>query len=100
MVPYLAVSVNQPFVGGDLLQAHRTACAEFLGADADFGAEPELCPVRKTRGRIDVHASCIHRGLEAEGVRPILRDDGFAVARAVDADMFQGTAVRRTNSTL
>ena len=54
--PGLAVPLNEPLVCGQLLQAHRAASAQLLGADADFSTQAELRPVRKARGSIDIDA--------------------------------------------
>ncbi len=37
----MAVADAYPFIGGELLETHGSACVEFVGADAHFGAEAE-----------------------------------------------------------
>ncbi len=59
----------------------------FLGGDADLGRHTKLAAIGKPSGRIMVDRRRIDFGEEAQGVVFILRQDGFAVMRAVSCDV-------------
>ena len=42
---YLSFALNEPLVGADFLECHRTAGTEFLCGDAYLGTETELGPI-------------------------------------------------------
>ena len=63
---------------------------EFLGRDADLGAEAELAAVGEGRRDVDVDACRIDPPGELPGRFGVLGDDGFAVARGVAGDMREG----------
>ena len=69
--------------GGYLLQSHRSARAQFLGADAYLRSQSELCPVGEARRGIHVDACGIDHLLEPAGVGLVLRDDALAVPGVV-----------------
>ena len=50
-----AVTAKEPFVGHDSFEPHGAARMQFIGGDADFGAEAVFIAVGKTRGGIDHH---------------------------------------------
>jgi len=45
----LPVADANPFVGRQLIQSHRAARADFVGADADFRAHAEFATVSESR---------------------------------------------------
>ena len=59
------------------------------GADADFGAEPELVPVVESRRRIHKDRGGVYVLEELRGVRLVLRDDRLGVLRAVPGDVVE-----------
>ena len=62
---------------------------EFLGRDADLGAEPELAAVGEGRRDVDVDARRIDPPGELPGRPGVFGDDGFAVVRGVAGDVRQ-----------
>ena len=62
---------------------------EFLGRNADLGAEPELAAVGEGRRDVDVDARRIDPPGELPGRPGVFGDDGFAVARGVAGDVRQ-----------
>ena len=60
---------------------------EFLGRNADLGAEPELAAVGEGRRDVDVDARRIDPPGELPGRPGVFGDDGFAVARGVAGDV-------------
>ena len=52
--PDVSFAYHNPFIGGQFLQAHRPPRMEFLGADGDFRAQPQLAAVGKARRGVDI----------------------------------------------
>src|SRR6266478_6276514 len=86
-LPHLAIANPNPFVTGQLLQTHRSARPNFIGADADFCAHTELSAVGKprrgipiNRGRIDFIQKFFRMGI-------IASDDAVGMSRTIMVDM-------------
>ena len=86
----LAFSLDEPLVGGDLLQGHGAAGMELLGADAYLGAEAKLGAVGEGGGGVVVDAGGIDPTGEAGGRFGVVGDDALAMARAVAGDVADG----------
>ena len=85
------MSLDEPFVGGHLVESHRTTRPQFLGADAYLCSKTELGSVGEARGGIHIHAGGIDLRLELLGGLGVLGDDTLAMAAAVGADMLDGS---------
>ena len=67
---------------------------EFLGRNADLGAEPELAAVGEGRRDVDIDARRVGPLREQPRRLRILGDDRLAVARGVAFDVGQGFVER------
>ena len=64
-------SMDDVFVGGQLLQPHGAAGVQLLGGDAHLAAEAELAAVGEAGGGVDVDRRAVHSGDEARLRRPV-----------------------------
>src|SRR3954470_8427073 len=86
----LAVAGDDPLIGGEVGGAHRAPGVEFVGADADFGAQAVLAAVGETGARVDDDACAIDlRGKALDGLG-VAAEDGIGVVRAVFVDVIDG----------
>ena len=74
-------------VAGEFAQAHGAAGVEFVGGDADLGAEAEFAAVGEAVGDIVENAGGVDRAQEAFGGGLVFGDDGVGVMRAVGVDV-------------
>jgi hypothetical protein len=86
----LAGADADPFIGGEFFEAHGTAGADFVGADADFGAHAELATVGEAGGGIPIDGGGIDFGEELAGGDSVAGDDAVGVSGAVVIDVFDG----------
>jgi hypothetical protein len=77
--PYLPLALNQPFVRGDLLQAHGAARMNFLRADAYFRPQAELRSIGESRRCIGIYAGGVHQSGKKPCMLSTLRDDTLTV---------------------
>ena len=82
-------SCNQPLVGGNFFESHRSACTQFLCTDAYLGTESKLCSISKTCWGIHVYAGCIHHGLKFLLCFLVARYDALAVSASVCGDVVE-----------
>ena len=68
LFPDLAVSLNDPLVGGNLLQGHRATGMEFLRTDANLCPETKLVSIGEGGGHIDIDTGSIHFADKAVGM--------------------------------
>src|SRR5216684_9427034 len=73
--PDLAVAVTDPLVSRQFLQPHRTAPADLVGADADFGAHAKFAAVGEASGGIPINGGGIDFVEELFCARRVLCDD-------------------------
>ena len=57
----LPLANDNPFIGIQFLQSHRTACMQFLGTYTYLRAETELTSIGKRGRYIDIYTRSIHR---------------------------------------
>ena len=93
--PHLSFALDNPLVGSDFFQGHRTARTQLLRADANLRSQSELGAVGKRGGGIPIDAGGIDMRLELAGGLLVLRDDGLAVPGAVTVDVLQCLVERR-----
>ena len=67
---------------------------EFVGADADLRAEPELVPVVESRAGIDDNGRRVDLRNECPGRCQIVRDDRVRVMRAIGGNVLDRIAKR------
>ena len=72
LFPHLAIAIDEIFHAGHLLQPHRPAGMELLGADTDFRPKTKLEAIGEAGGSIDINASSVHPSLETTGMVIIL----------------------------
>ena len=85
----MARAAHYPLRARELRQTHRAASVQLLGRDADFGAEPELAPIREARGGIDHDDRRVDLGEKAFGFREVVREDRLGVMRRIRADVLE-----------
>ncbi len=90
----LAITGNDPFVGGHLPEGHGAAGMQFLGADADFGTEAELCAIGEGRGYIRVDDGRIHLPEEFLCRFPVFGNNGLTMPGTVPGNMVKGLLQR------
>ncbi len=83
----VALAEHHPLERGESLDAHRAARMEFVGADADLGAQAVLEAVGETGAGIHHHAGRVHFAQEALGMHVVPRKDGVGVVAAVAVDV-------------
>ena len=83
----MSVSVDDVFVGGQLLQAHGSPGVELLCGNAHFAPQSEFAPVGEPGGRIDIHRRAVHVGGKIPLRLRAAGHDGFAVAGGVRRDV-------------
>src|SRR6266581_780219 len=71
----LPIANADPLVSGQFFQAHRTAGADFVRADADFRAHPEFGAVGETRRSVPIDGRGVHLGQELFCATLVCRDD-------------------------
>lgn len=59
--PNQIITVTDPLVGGQCVQAHWAAGVQFLGADGHFCAQAKLAAVGEAGAGVDVHRAGVHR---------------------------------------
>jgi hypothetical protein len=57
---YLSRAVHIPFIGYKVLQAKRPPLMQFVGADSQFSAKPELTAVCESGGGIVIHRGRVY----------------------------------------
>src|SRR5438094_320238 len=85
--PHLPIPYPYPFVARQLVQAHRAARADLIGADADLGAHAELAPISESGRGIPIDGGRIHFGKELSGAGLVASHDTIRVGRAVMVNM-------------
>jgi hypothetical protein len=75
----LPISVNNVLVASQFIDAAGAASVEFVGADANFGAQAELAAVIEPRAGIDQYGRAIDAGNKHTRCFLILRDDRIRV---------------------
>ena len=73
----LAISVYDILGGCQSQKSHGASRVELLCADADLRAEPELKPVGKAGGGVDINRRRVNLIQKLLGIRIILRDNGL-----------------------
>src|SRR5271170_2730772 len=86
----LSVADDDKLVAGQFLQAHRAAGVEFVGGDADLGAEAVLTAIGKARAGVPEHTGTVHFAEEFFRRVLVTSDDGVAVGGAVFCDVIDG----------
>src|ERR1700712_4334517 len=86
----LAAPPADPLGRGQFGKPHRAAGMQFLGGDADLGAEPELLTVGEARRGVDHNGSRIDAFGETLRRSHIGRHDSFGVPGAVSVDVGNG----------
>jgi hypothetical protein len=72
---------------GQFLEGQWATRVQFLGGDADLGAQAEDSTIGESRGGVDVYDSGIHGAREAARRIQVPRDDGFGVTGPVPGDV-------------
>src|SRR6185312_2012159 len=72
-------TAHNPLRAGQFAEPHRPAGVQFLGRDADFGAESELAAVGEPGRGVDHDDRGVDLGEESLGVREVVRHDRFGV---------------------
>src|SRR3954470_24137268 len=88
--PDLTGAQTKPFIAGQLFQAHGTASADFIRADADFRAHAELAAIGKAGGSIPIHGGGVDFGEELVRAGLVAGHNGVGVGRAVMTNMLDG----------
>src|SRR5579859_5346921 len=88
--PQLAVANDNELVAGQFLEAHRTAGVDFVGGNADLGAEPILAAVGEAGAGVPKHAGAVDFAQEFLGSRFVARDDRVAVGGPVFRNVIDG----------
>src|SRR5262245_47985990 len=86
----LAAAETEPLIAGQLVQAHRTARADLIRADADFGAHPEFATISKARRCVPIHGCGIDFVQELLRAVFVRSDDRVRVRRTVMIDVTDG----------
>ena len=61
----MSVSVDDVFIGGQLLQSHGSPGVELLGGDTHFAAQAEFAAVGEASGDVDINGgSCTARTID------------------------------------
>src|ERR1041385_2315073 len=93
----LALPVDNPFVTSQLFQPAGPAGVEFVGADADFGAEAEFAAVVEPRAGIDHHGGAVDACCEFAS-RPLVgRNDRIGMMRTIGVDVLDRLVERADN---
>ena len=90
LIADLARADAEPLVGGQFFEAHGTAGANFVGADADFGAHTEFATIGESGGGIPVNGGGIDFSEEQVCGVGVAGDDAIGVGGAVVIDMGDG----------
>ena len=83
----LACARESPFVDQEAFEADRASSVDFVGADADFGAEVVAEAIAEARAAIPKDVARIDQGHEPLSFALIGGDDAVGVSRAVTIDM-------------
>src|SRR5437588_449165 len=75
----LSVSLDDVLVAGQFAQAARPSRMEFIGADADFGPQPELASVVEARAGVDHDGRRINRPGKSSRRGQVAGDDRVGV---------------------
>src|SRR5205823_14399241 len=86
----LSAADADPLVSGQLLQPHRAAGANFVGADANFRAHAEFAAIGKSGRGVPIDRGGIHFGKELLRMRLVARDNAVRVRRAIMIDVIDG----------
>src|SRR4051794_5350684 len=92
--PHMAVAGDDPFVGGEVGGAHGAAGVEFVGADADLGAQAVFAAVGETRRGVDHDAGGIDALREAIDVALGGAEDRVGVMTAKRVDVIDSLVNR------
>src|SRR5882724_10878235 len=84
---YFALAQNDPLEGREAFDAHRTACMEFIGADADLRAQAEFETIGEARAGVDHDAGGIDLAQETLGMHMVAGHDRVSVVAAVSVDV-------------
>ena len=87
---HLSFALDEPFVGGDLLESHWSAGAELLGADAYLCSQTELGTVGEAGRCVPIDAGGVDHLQEGVGGIGILGDDTLAMTATVTGDVADG----------
>ena len=83
----LPIPGDDPFVGRQIRRPHRAAGVEFVGADADLGAQAIFAAVGESGAGVDHHAGGIDAGDELLDRRGGIAQDRIGVMAAVFVDV-------------
>lgn len=89
-VTCLPVATDNPLIGGEFLESHRSAGVHLLGAYANLGSEAELSAIGEGCAGVHVAASGIDLIEEGLGGLGVFGYNGFGVFAAVGIDVFHG----------
>ena len=81
--PYLPLAIDEPLVGGELLESHRATGTKFLGGDAYLGTKTELGTIGERGGSIPIDTGGIDTCLELAGTSFVIGNDAFTVSAAI-----------------
>ena len=85
-----AVAEDDVFLRGQAVQAYGAAGVEFVGGDADLGAEPEFGAVGEGGGGVPEHGAGVDKAQEVAAVAVAFGDYGVGMVRAVVVDVLDG----------
>src|SRR4051794_34573559 len=88
--PAVTVAGDDPLVGGQVVGAHRPAGVEFVGADADLGAQAVLAAVGEAGAGVDDDRGAVDAGGEALDGAGVGAEDRVGVMRTVVVDVVDG----------
>lgn len=85
--PNRVIPCENPFVGGEGLQADGTTRVEFLGGDGDLPSQPKLSTVGEAGAGVDVDGGGIDFVDKALGVGGVVGEDAIRVLGGVQVDV-------------
>src|SRR6266566_2243791 len=88
--PHLPVANPDPFVTGQLLQTHRPARADLIGANPYLGAHAEFTPIREPGRGVPIDGGGIDLAEELFGAGFVASHDAIGVGRAVVINVVDG----------
>src|SRR6185437_9425888 len=84
---HLSAADADPLVSGQFIEAHRAARADFVSADADFGAHAKFAAIGEARGGIPINRGGIDLVQKLFGASFVRCDDAVRVRRAIMIDV-------------
>ena len=93
--PDVSFAPDDKFVTRQFAQPAGATRVKLVGADSDFGSQPEFLPVVESRAGVDHHRGTVHAGDELARGRRIVRDDRVGVVRTVAVDVLDRFVRRR-----